>query len=156
MSHPALPVVIVALMMIAWGLSDWIMEDKQTQKNEALRQQMRLSLQEQYQTLEVEAVLEEAPILFYCVIRRSSGWNVTHCVTGAKIGQVVDVLQAGVGPNREYNLVRLRADPNDVNHPEVSMTADSIGWFPIRWLQKLDNYETMIQKQLRELETNKK
>jgi hypothetical protein len=32
------------------------------------------------------------------------------------------------------------------------MGTDTLGWFPTRWMQKLDDYEMMVQEQLKTLE----
>jgi hypothetical protein len=58
----------------------------------------------------------------------------------------VEVLQEGIGPNRAYNLCRLPA------HPDEPLSTDIYGWFPTRWLQKLDDYDQMVQEQLQNLE----
>jgi hypothetical protein len=63
-------------------------------------------------------------------------------LSSVKVGDVVEVLQEGVGPDQAYNLCRLPA--HDPNH---GMATDICGWFPIRWLQRLDDYENMVVEQ---------
>jgi hypothetical protein len=117
-------------MFLAWGASDWIFGNQQVATNEALRQEF----------LNQPPLLEEdANILLYCVVRRTSGF--THCLSSVKVGDVVEVLQEGVGPDQAYNLCRLPA------HSNHDMATDTCGWFPIRWLQRLDDYENMIEQQ---------
>ena len=59
--------------------------------------------------------------------------------------------QEGVGPDRAYNLCRLitsktlvstGSDDESIAHEDASY-----GWFPIRWLQKLEHYNATIQQQ---------
>lgn len=125
-------------MFAAWGASDWLLGDQQTSKNEELRKELMASVNlDQFMDAETK---------LYCVVRRAKGWNVTHCLTGVQLGDVVEVLEEGVGPNQEYNLCRLPADENN------TIQEDVIGWFPIRFLQKLDDYDRMLEEQVRNLE----
>jgi hypothetical protein len=133
------PIGIVTAMFVAWGASDWILGDQQTSKNEELRQELTASVVNLDEYMDAETKL-------YCVVRRAQGWNVTHCLTGVHLGDVVEVLQEGVGPNQEYNLCRLPADENS------TIQEDVIGWFPIRFLQKMDDYDRMLEQQVRNLE----
>jgi hypothetical protein len=132
------PIVIVTAMFVAWGASDWVLGDQQTSKNEELRKELKASVNlDQYMDAETK---------LYCVVRRSQGWNVTHCLTGVQLGDCVEVLEEGVGPNQGYNLCRLPADESS------TIQEDVIGWFPIRFLQKLDDYDRMLEQQVRNLE----
>jgi hypothetical protein len=128
-------------MFVAWGASDWFLGDKQIQTNEQLRQDMLKSLSDGGDNDDDDA--SQAPILFYCVVRRSHG--VSHCLTGAKVGDVVEVLDEAVGPEGVYNLCRLPAEKED------GVGADAIGWFPTRWLQKMDDYDLMLERQAQRL-----
>ena len=125
-------------MFAAWGASDWVLGDQQTSKNEKLRQELMASVNLDHYM--------DAEIKLYCVVRRAKGWNVTHCLTGVQLGDVVEVLEEGVGPNQEYNLCRLPVDEYS------TIQEDVIGWFPIRFLQKLDDYDRMLEQQVRNLE----
>lgn len=122
------PVVMLPVMFLMYGISENYFQNRQLRLNEELRQQM----EKEYDKKE----LEFEPILFHCVIRRTR--DVTHCLSNIKVGDVVQVLYEGVGPNQEYNLCRFPAD-----EPHAM---DTIGWFPTRWLQKLEDYERMIQQ----------
>jgi hypothetical protein len=71
-------------------------------------------------------------------------------------------LEEGVGPEKAYNLCRLPAkqpaaaaahnvgeDQSQGQQPATapSLSRDVYGWFPIRWLQKLDHYESIVREQ---------
>lgn len=129
-------------MIIAWGASDFLLGNQQTDKNEQLRRKC-----EQERSGVVHSIDNDDDVLFYCVIRRNRGF--THCLSGIQVGDVVEVLQEGVGPENLYNLCRLPASTN------VDLATDTVGWFPIRWLQKLDDYDRMVQTQLENLEEEK-
>jgi hypothetical protein len=131
---PKWPAVVSMLMVPvlfgAWHLSDYVFGNRQIGLNERLRQ----DFQQQY-SLET---LEPMPPKLYCVVRKTHGF--THCLTGVQIGDVVEVLEEGVGPQKEYNVCRLPAKNNNVS-------ADIYGWFPFRWLQTLDHYQAIVRKQ---------
>ncbi|MGK3758052.1 MAG: hypothetical protein ACI8RD_010366 [Bacillariaceae sp.] len=72
------------------------------------------------------------------------------------------LIKEGVGPDRQYNLCRLPAKSSPSSSEEesesspslslsLSLSTDTYGWFPVRWLQKLDHYESMVQKQARNI-----
>jgi len=145
-------VLVVPFMFAAWGVSDWLFGNRNKGHNEELRQ---MFLQEQQTLLSGNDnnnnnndndawlnSLDAKPTLFYCVIRTNSG--LTHCLSGVRLGDVVDVLEEGVGPNQDYNLCRLRARGDDNDGP---FSRDTYGWFPIRWLQKLDHYDSIAREQ---------
>ena len=73
-------------------------------------------------------------------------------------------VKEGVGPDRQYNLCRLPAkelssssssaseeESELESPPSLSLSTDTYGWFPVRWLQKLDHYESMVQEQARNI-----
>lgn len=132
-SASVLPVAVTPIMFLLWGISEYLLTNRQLGLNEELRQ----SFEKEYADHR-EALDTALPTLFYCVIRRTKGF--THCLSNIQVGDVVEVLEEGVGPNAEYNLCRL---PAALNQPHAR---DTVGWFPIRWLQKLGDYERMIQQ----------
>jgi hypothetical protein len=117
-------------MFGAWGASEWFFGNQQKGWNEQLRRQFLTEYD--VTTLHVQ------PALFHCVVRKRNGF--THCMTGIDVGDVVEVLEEGCGPDGLYNLCRLPAKPND------DRSIDTYGWFPYRWLQKYDDYESMAQQ----------
>jgi hypothetical protein len=131
-------------MFVAWGASKWIFGNQQLSKNEQLRQEFLSTLPDNDATNngDTDDTDDDGVILFHCVVRRTTGF--TQGLSGVQVGDVVEVLQEGVGPEGLYNLCRLPA--------KHSMGTDTLGWFPTRWLQKLDDYEIMVQEQLKSLE----
>lgn len=126
-------IAIVPIMFGAWQAMEWKVGNRQIGLNEQLRKQF----QAKYSNATSSSSLETKPILFHCVIRKTTGF--THCLTGVQIGDVVDVLEEGVGPDKTYNMCRLPAKHGD------HLSIDTYGWFPYRWLQKLDQYEAILQ-----------
>ena len=132
------PVMVVPIMFIAWGVSNWIFGNRELKQTEALRNEF-LAQQQQQQQQGSDAATRSDEVLCYCVVRRDKGF--AHSMTGiVKVGDVLEVYQEGVGPNGLYNLCRLPADPND------PLAIDTWGWFPTRWLQKLEDYEAMLRE----------
>jgi hypothetical protein len=127
-----LPIAIIPVMFIMYGVSEHYSTNRQLRLNEELRQQFEA---EHGNTgIQTEG---SRPFLFYCVIRKTKG--MTHSMSNIQVGDVVEVLEEGVGPNNEYNLCRFPA-PQDQPH-----ALDTVGWFPIRWLQKLEDYERIAR-----------
>ena len=156
------PMTFFGLFILSWGGTDWYFQNKQLEKNEELRKQMLLELAshglhgntddgycsdgdggEEHQD-------KESPTS-YCVIRRTTGWNVTHCLVNAKVGDIVEIIDERVGPDGVYNLCRLlpsnptREEIYAINQPDgIKHNLDTIGWFPIRFLERLDDYNQSI------------
>jgi hypothetical protein len=124
-------ILMAPLMFVACQVSDYIFGNRQIGMNERLRQ----DFQQRYSPQSLEAM----PTLFCCIIRKTHGF--THCLSGIRIGDVVEVLEEGVGPLQAYNLCRVPTDHRD------SVSKEIYGWFPYRWLEKLDHYESVVQKQ---------
>jgi len=160
--HAVVSVLIAPAMFAAWGVSDWFFGNKIKGYNEALRKKLIATHQCHHHHDDQDnddnddddylTVLETKPILFHCVIRKNTGF--THCLSGVQLGDVVEVLEERVGPDRSYNLCRL---PAKSSTESKSLSTDTYGWFPIRWLQKFEHYEAMVQEQDRNisLERNK-
>lgn len=94
-----LSVFTIPTMFLAWGASDSIFGNRQIGANNQLREEFLSNPLERQRD-------EDLPVLFYCVVRNVS--HATHCLAGVQLGDVVEVLAEGVGPNRLFNLVRLR------------------------------------------------
>ncbi|KAL3945113.1 MAG: hypothetical protein SGBAC_000781 [Bacillariaceae sp.] len=135
-----LSVLTIPAMFLAWGASDSIFGNRQVGENNTLREEFLANPMERQRD-------EDLPVLFLCVVRKVS--KATHCLVGIQLADVVEVLAEGVGPQRQYNLCRLPADP------DKPLSTDVYGWFPTRNLQKLDDYNQMVEAQLRKLEENK-
>ena len=143
-------VLIIPFVFASWGASDWMFGNRTKGHNEGLRQEFLAEQQEQSRGNDAEtysdgwlALLDGKPTLFHCVIRKNSG--LTHCLSGVQLGDVVEVLEEGVGPEKAYNLCRLPAKEETAG--QSSLSRDTYGWFPIRWLQKLEHYESMAREQ---------
>jgi hypothetical protein len=95
-------VLILPVMFAAWGASEWIFGNQEKKMNEKLRtlflNNMELTNTAEKHVVSSSSSLESKPILFYCVIRRNTGFN--HCMTGIQVGDVVEVLEEGVGPGK--------------------------------------------------------
>ena len=153
--HAAASAMIIPFVFAAYGISDWMFNNRTRGHNEGLRQEF---LEEQHRRYENDnngnnylSSLETKPTLFHCVIRKNHG--LVHCLPGVQLGDVVEILEEGVGPEHLYNLCRLPAKTVIENQEECDelpvIPRDSYGWFPIRWLQKLDHYESMARNQQR-------
>ena len=78
----------------------------------------------------------DKPVLFYAVIRREyKQMGGSHGLRGAHVGDVVEILDEGVGPERAYNVCRLRGRAEEGGVAGVG--EDQIGWFPVAFMEKV-------------------
>ena len=79
---------------------------------------------------------KDKPVLFHGVIRRAyKQMSGSHGLRGAQVGDVVEVLDEGVGPNNEYNLCRLRVQQQQPQGFDIQ--EEQIGWFPMAFMEKV-------------------
>ena len=111
------------------------------------------------------SLLSQKRPLCYCVVRKSYGF--THCMgPSLQVGDVVEVLEEFVGPvpdddhdGQSSNKRQQQQQQQQQNHyalcrfvPKEEETEESkrgeyvYGWFPIRWLQKLEDYQASVTK----------
>jgi hypothetical protein len=80
------------------------------------------------------AAWRDQPALFECIIRHEyKNMGGSHGLVGVVVGDVVQVLQQGVGPNQQYNLCRIhqRSSGDGEEQPE------SIGWYPMAFMEQI-------------------
>eukprot|EP00536_Pseudo-nitzschia_multiseries_P013930 jgi/Psemu1/36899/gm1.36899_g len=134
--------MIVPLMFAAWAATDYFLGNRTKGQNSALRALFEAEHPATATTTTPSSSLSSLaskPTLLHCVVRKTGG-GVTHCLEGVRLGDVVEVLEEGVGPDRAYNLCRLPIGEDDDDD-------DVYGWFPIRWLQPLEHYEAAVRNQ---------
>ncbi|KAL3811594.1 hypothetical protein ACHAXA_010563 [Cyclostephanos tholiformis] len=76
---------------------------------------------------------------FKCIIRRLPKHFDGHkCLQNVKVGDIVDVLEEGVGPGGQYNLCLIESTAkNPLKESLVDGSSVSVGWFPCSCLEKL-------------------
>lgn len=74
--------------------------------------------------------------LFQCIVRVVPQQFDGHkCLTNLKVGDVVNVLQEGVGPDNKYNLCSIERSAASSSSEEKHI---SVGWFPCSCLEKVE------------------
>ncbi|GKZ00376.1 hypothetical protein MPSEU_000990600 [Mayamaea pseudoterrestris] len=87
-----------------------------------------LQIQQQQRHADLMDKYKNHPALFECTVEVVYEMGGTHGLTNVRQNQVLQVLQEGVGPNKQYNLCRTIIDED---HPFAS-----IGWYPMSFLAK--------------------
>ena len=54
-----------------------------------------------------------------------------------EMNDVVEILEAGIGPNEAYHLCRLRQQKKSDKNSETGTASAAIGWYPIQFLEKI-------------------
>ena len=69
------------------------------------------------------------PTLFQCrIIHKEPSLDGTKMLRNIGVGDVVEVLEAGVGPNQAYHLCRRK---------DVTNRPGAVGWYPIQYLEQV-------------------
>ena len=113
------------LIAFGWTLVGILLVDRLLQYRQAREVQETIGILEGEGTTsrsDLFAQWSDRPALFQCVIRQTSQLGGSNMLHHVKEGDVVDVLEEGVGPERIFNLCR---------------NEKSIGWYPMRYMEKL-------------------
>jgi hypothetical protein len=75
--------------------------------------------------------------LFRCTVRRlPQNFDGHRCLTNIKVGDILNVLEEGVGPGNQYNLCSIdRGLRGDSGSESVDGGVVSVGWFPCSCLE---------------------
>ena len=82
--------------------------------------------------------------LFKCIVRRVPQFFDGHrCLTNIKVGDVLNVLEEGVGPGNQYNLCSIDRSQSrgKVGDESGAKGVVSIGWFPCSCLEPIHDTE---------------
>eukprot|EP00804_Cyclotella_cryptica_P010666 CCRYP_005479-RA/>CCRYP_005479-RA protein AED:0.47 eAED:0.47 QI:0/-1/0/1/-1/1/1/0/229 len=82
--------------------------------------------------------------LFKCVVRRVPQFFDGHrCLTNIKVGDVLNVIEEGVGPGNQYNLCSIDRSQSrgKVGDESDAKGVVSIGWFPCSCLELVNDRE---------------
>jgi len=122
------------LLTLGWGglalltVDRYLQWRQRSQRQEAVQMVKTMEEEINREKLRLHLQWQDNPALFHCVIRRAyKQMGGSHGLRGVDIGDVVDILEEGVGPDKAYNLCRLRGKPG---------VEDQIGWFPIPFMEK--------------------
>jgi hypothetical protein len=81
------------------------------------------------------AAWRDQPALYECIIRHEyKNMGGSHGLVGVVVGDVVQVLQQGVGPNQQYNLCRIPRQRTIDGEEEPPV---AIGWYPMAFMEQI-------------------
>jgi len=107
------------LLTLGWGglavlvLDRYLQRQQRAQRREAVQMVKTMEEEIARDKRRLHETWRDAPVLFHCVIRRAyKSMSGSHGLRGVEVGDVVEILQEGVGPDKAYNLCRLRGKKN--------------------------------------------
>jgi hypothetical protein len=121
------------LIGLGWALLGLVTVDQllqYKQEREAEERRRLLYLMQEEANEENEAEWDSSlPILFECkIVHTEAMLDGTKMLRNIGVGDVVEVLEAGIGPNKAYHLCR---NPS-------SDRPGSTGWYPIEFMERID------------------
>lgn len=134
-------IIFGGLVLTVVGIDYYLQQRTDQQKNEMIRQfEQEVKQDEAISRKEEKELIKQGgadmTTKFQCTVRRVPKQFDGHkCLTNLKVGDVVNVLQEGVGPDNKYNLCSI-----DRSHPPKAAEDEkriSIGWFPCNCLEKV-------------------
>ena len=133
------------LLTLGWGglavlvLDRYLQRQQRTQRREAVQMVKTMEEEIARDKRQLHWRWRGAPVLFHCVIRRAyKPMSGSHGLRGVEVGDVVEILQEGVGPDKAYNLCRMRGKKGSgAGVGEEEGDDFQIGWFPIPFMEKV-------------------
>jgi hypothetical protein len=135
--------VFGGLVLAVVGIDYYLQQRNDRQRNEMIhrfeqevKQDEAISRKEESELINKNGGVD-MKTQFQCYVRRVPKQFDGHkCLTNLKVGDIVNVLQEGVGPDNKYNLCSIERSP------ALPVAADekriiSIGWFPCSCLEKI-------------------
>jgi hypothetical protein len=139
------PEIVFGSVILAVAGIDYVLRMRSDKPREEIYRQLERAVRRDEATTRKEDVrmLDEGianTSKFKCIIRRvPQNFDGHKCLQNVNVGDVVEVLEEGVGPGGQYNLCLIeRIAANAVKESSSDDQRFSIGWFPCSCLEKLE------------------
>mmetsp|Transcript_35394 Transcript_35394/g.60123 ORF Transcript_35394/g.60123 Transcript_35394/m.60123 type:complete len:229 (-) Transcript_35394:293-979(-) len=133
--------IILALVGI-----DYVLQLRNDQQREDMYRELERGVRRDEATTRKEdrKILNEglaAKYKFKCIIRKvPQSFDGHKCLKNVKVGDIVNVIEEGVGPGGQYNMCSIERGKAKIEGQRYSEEAQrfSIGWFPCSCLEKIE------------------
>lgn len=145
--HNGTPEIVLGSIILGLAGIDYVLQVRNDNQRSDMYNQLEHEVRRDEATTreEDEKMLNEgvaAKSKFQCVIRRvPQNFDGHKCLKNVKLGDVVNVIEEGVGPGGQYNLCSVERDAPKKKAGDDSSGNEqrkSIGWFPCSCLQKIE------------------
>jgi hypothetical protein len=121
------PEIVIGTTLLLLAITDYTLQQRNTESKQETMRQLQRMVDNDAKQLHKEVDKTQQP-LFQCVVRRVPHSLDGHaCLTNVHVGDVLNVLEEGVGPGKVYNLCEV----------ERSGGVKSVGWFPCSCLEPI-------------------
>jgi hypothetical protein len=113
------PEIAFGSMILALAGIDYVIRVRNDKPREGMRRQLEHEVRQDEMTTRMEdrRMLDEGiakTSKFKCIVRRvPQNFDGHKCLQNVKVGDVVDILEEGVGPGRQYNLCLIESTANN-------------------------------------------
>jgi hypothetical protein len=132
------PEIVFGVIILSLAGIDYMLRVQDDKPRKEMYRQLELEVQRDEMTSrneEKRMIAEDmvnTSLKFKCIVRRVPEQFDGHkCLQNIKVGDVVGVLEEGIGPGGQYNLCSIERNAADKE------SKFSIGWFPCSCLEKL-------------------
>lgn len=129
-------IVFGGLVLAVAGIDYYLQQRNDLQRSEMIRRfEQEVKKDEAVSRKAEKDLIEGGVAKFKCIVRKVPQRLDGHkCLKDLKVGDIVNVLQEGVGPDKRYNLCSIEriSAPKAAGEQSVS-----VGWFPCNCLEKI-------------------
>eukprot|EP00970_Alexandrium_tamarense_P009544 scaffold1917_cov196-Alexandrium_tamarense.AAC.5 len=138
------PEIVVGCIILSLAGIDYAIQLRRDQQRDEMMKSLGKKVkadEEQSRKEDGEKIISGAATKyqFKCIVRRvPQNFDGHKCLTNVKVGDVLNVVEEGVGPGRQYNLCSIDRRRSVIEPGGKSKSdATSIGWFPCSCLEKM-------------------
>ena len=144
------PEIIFGTIILTLAGIDYILQRRSDKEKDDMYQQLEREVK-----IDEESTRKEERLMlldgaahnskFQCIIRKvPQNFDGHKCLKNVRVGDVVGIIEEGVGPGGQYNLCSIertttaKSESKDSANNNDSEAKLSIGWFPCSCLQKIE------------------
>lgn len=141
--HNGTPEMVIGITVLAVLGVDYAIQVRNGEQKEEMYRQLQRQVKRDGEIARedmMKAGSDSTKALFQCTVRRiPPNFDGHKCLTDVRIGDVVDVIEEGIGPGGQYNLCSIRRENhrNKRNHNSENENLISVGWLPCSCLEKI-------------------
>jgi len=141
--HNGTPEMVIGITVLAVLGVDYAIQVRNGEQKEEMYRQLQREVKRDGEIARedmMKAGTDSTKSLFQCTVRRiPPNFDGHKCLTDVRIGDVVDVMEEGIGPGGQYNLCSIRRETQQNKRDDNSGSKNrvSVGWLPCSCLEKV-------------------
>lgn len=131
------PEILLGSTILLIASIDYTLQQRDTTNKSQMMEELQAQVSFDAKQLEMDNKKlykkEKPTIMFTCLVKRvPPNFDGHKCLVGVEVGDILNVIEEGVGPGGQYNLCFVKNDDRDSRSDEMDV---NVGWFPCSCLE---------------------